>query len=417
MKQLTKKRILSLILALCICISFIFSSCGKDNNSSGSSSNSPSINASGTLGETPDKQLGLYVENGVVMLGGKPFYGIGTNYHDIAFRYITDPIADDFEKGLKNLADYKIPYVRVRFSSYGGEGMDLFKENKDLFFRGMDKCVELCEKYKIGIIAVLAWTTTPYRTGTESDTDFLTTVDSEGFQLMVEYMKAIINRYKNSPAIWGWEVGNEYNLACNIPPNNLDPNALSSFYDYISKIIRETDGSGRTINTGNSQNRFASKHLMDAGSWEADSKEDMKYMLEMYNSENMSITSTHVYNTTQGVAGKQVSISEYLKMMTDFCKEMGKPLYIGEYCDDEKIITEEESLAKFQKLHDAILENDIQLATIWSYNNYTDNYARLPDYVKYMLNEGKKANEKFTSDGKQDIDSYWNSTKNVVYAG
>lgn len=284
----------SLLLALCLCFSIVFTSCGKGDKDT-SSAKGIGTDLSETLGSAPNKQLGLYVKDGVIMLGDKPFYGIGTNYYEIAYKFITDPIADDFEAGIKKVKEQKIPYIRVRFSSYAGEGMDVFYDNPAMFFRGMDRVVELCEQYKIGIIADLAWTTMYYKTEGQTTQDFITTADGEGFQKMISYMQTIVKRYKNSPAIWGWEVGNEFNLACSVAPENLDPQDLGNFFAYVMEKIKEADGTDRVITTGNSQNRHAQKNLWKNGNWNADTLEETKEMLEIFENEYSSIISTQVH--------------------------------------------------------------------------------------------------------------------------
>ena len=417
MKNLKLKRMTSLLLALCLCFSIVLTSCGKGDKDT-SSAKGIGTNLSETLGSAPSKQLGIYVKDGVIMLGDKPFYGIGTNYYEIAYKLITDPIADDFEAGIKKVKEQKIPYIRVRFSSYAGEGMDVFYDNPAMFFRGMDRVVELCEQYKIGIIADLAWTLMPYKTEGQTTQDFITTADGEGFQKMISYMQTIVKRYKNSPAIWGWEVGNEFNLACSVAPENLDPQDLGNFFEYVMGKIKEADGTDRMITTGNSQNRHAQKNLWKNGNWTADTLEETKEMLEIFENQYSSIISTHVYQNEQILGGQTVNVLEYLKGINKMAQEIGKPLFIGEYCDDSKDKSDQAlSLDKFQRLHDAIMESGIQMATIWIQDNYRDLYMKTNSYIQYELDCAKSGNEKFIADGKQDLDNYWNGTTNVVYKG
>ena len=367
-----------------------------------------------SLGEAQDSQPGLYVENGVVLLAGRPFYGIGTNYYDAAFRHVTAPMDGDIEPGIANVASYEYPYIRARFSSWGGEGMYFFWEDRKTFFAGMDRMVALCEEYQIGIIASLVWTPLPYMTEGQTWGDFLGNPDAEGYRQMLEYIEAVVTRYKHSPAIWGWEVGNEFNLACDVDNHQLGAQMLAEFYQDVTARIREWDGTGRIIATGNSQNRHASRHLMDGQGWTPDSEEDMRFMLELYDTPQMSVTSTHVYNREQHVGSRSGTIEEYLRLLTGFCRDMGKPLFVGEYCDDEERLSEEDSLAKFQALHDAILANDIQLAVQWIHSRTEDAVAYPDSYWRYMMEQAKEANRGFVAGGKQDTASYWSRMRPVA---
>ena len=98
---------------------------------------------------------------------------------------------------------------------------------------------------------------------------------------MRTYIREVVSRYVNSPAIWGWEFGNEYNISVDLPDawRNLRPvdprlgrtrsrgpddtltteiftSALSDF----ARTVREIDGH-RILLTGNSVPRFSAYHM------------------------------------------------------------------------------------------------------------------------------------------------------------
>ena len=374
---------------------------------------------------------GLYLENGVVKLNGAPFYAIGTNYYDLATRAFYDPMAPDFEKGVKTVKSYGIPVLRVRFSAWGNEGMSFFWNDRDTYWRVMDQAVTLCEKYQIGIVAVLCWTLNPYVSPGETDGHFLKDHNSEGYRKMLTYMEAVVKRYRNSPAIWGWEIGNEYNLAADLDKTNgtnyeLTADILADHYKAITPRIATWDGYGRIINHGHSQNRQAAWNLYHNQSWTNDTEEQTAEMLKIYDTPEMSVTSIHVYQQKQIFGGQTVSLSAYLSKLVTICKEMGKPLYIGEYCDDTingisladwTAEVERASLARFAALHSAVTENDVQLAFIWAQNNSKDAYRNPSTYITGMLEHAKSANAELVRTGKQKTDTYWKQTHPVFYVG
>ena len=375
----------------------------------------------GSLGTEQSSQPGLYVEDGVVKLGGKVFYGIGTNYYDAYLRQLLNPLDGDIEEGLKTIASYNLPYIRARFSPWGDEGMEYFWTDREEYYRSTDRFVALCEKYNIGIIATLVWTTNAYTSEGQEFAEFIEDPYSDGYQKMLVYMKSIITRYKNSPAIWGWEVGNEYNLGCDVQDTTLTADALSKHYSIITPLIRAWDGTNRIISTGNSQNRGASWHLWQEGNWTVDTLEQLKIVTKLWTTPEISVNSIHVYNRTQALDGKTgVSVSDYLAAEVALSKELGTPLFIGEYCDDEigkaetENDTEENSLAKFDVLHEAIVNNDIQLACLWIYGRGKDDYINPSEYNKHMLAAAQKANKNYVAQGKQNTSSYWSSMTAVV---
>ena len=126
-------------------------------------SSNKAVTSSNTLDINRKQSIrpGLYLENGVIKLNGEKFYGIGTNYYDLATRQFYDPLAPTFEKGVKTVKSYGIPMIRVRLSAWGSEGMSLFWNDRETYWVVMDQAVRLCEQYEIGIIGTLAWTTNP----------------------------------------------------------------------------------------------------------------------------------------------------------------------------------------------------------------------------------------------------------------
>lgn len=364
---------------------------------------------------------GLYTENGVIMLDDKPFYGIGVNYYEMATARFSSLFDAGPAKSTQNLAGYGIPYVRVKFSAWGNEGMSWFWNDREIYWKIMDEAVALAEQHHIGIIATVAWTLNPYISEGETAGRLMSNPDSEGYQKMLAYMEAVITRYRNSPAIWGWEIGNEYNLAADLQ-EDLSADVLAAFYEDITPRIAKWDGYGRLILHGHSQNRSSAYNLFHNHSWATDDLSQMREMLELYLTEDMGGTSIHVYNRTQLLGGDTVSLSEYLGTLTSWCKEAGKPLIIGEYCDDEIAFpltdTEENrkiSLAKFKELHQAVLDNDIQLAIQWMQSNAVDVYRNPDDYHVTMLKAAQKANADFVAIGKQDTKHYWETTHSIFY--
>ena len=405
MKKLVILRAQALLISI-IMVSMIFTSCGKTADKS-SSLSADMTSGSKAIGAPPDSQLGFYVKDGVIILGDKPFYGVGANYFDGGYRLCEDPLAEDIESAIKTAADHKIPYLRIRLSPYDHEGMITFYEFRDQFFKGMDRCIELCEKYEIGIIATLIWTPMGYMEDGNSANGFLPEYDSTGMNRMVEYVTEIITRYKNSPAIWGWEVGNEFNLACDVTPDSIDYDELVEFMRYITEIIRNADGTNRIVTTGNSQNRHASYNLYKNNNWTADTLDEMRLMTGAYESEFTSIVSTHVYESKQILAGADVSLLEYLNKISEFSNDIGKPLYIGEYSNAD--------IEEFDRVHEQIMKSDIQLATMWTHNNYFDVWAKPDAHHNHMFDLALESNNKYVSEGKQDTASYWSKVKKVFY--
>ena len=165
-----------------------------------------------------EKSLGLTVsKDGVLMRDGKPFKGIGVNYFDAFFGTLSDPNDTSYRQGFKDMADYKIPFARILGAGFWPSEYKLYREDKERYFKLMDGVVKSAEENGVGLIPSLCWSflTVPDLVGEPCNQ--WGNPDSKTIAFMRQYVKEFVNRYKSSPAIWGWEFGNEYNLNADLP--------------------------------------------------------------------------------------------------------------------------------------------------------------------------------------------------------
>ena len=190
---------------------------------------------------------------------------------------------------------------------------DLYDSDPELVFTYMDKVINEAEKNGIGIIASLMWWDPAIAAHVGEKRAYMGIEGSKTLEYAKNYTAAIVQRYADHPAIWGWEIGNEYNLNADLCDKNLKDflwyqNApgmtydnidgydyytsaeLNCFYTEIAKVIRRYDDY-RMISTGNSEMRpFAralwegsqkinSKHLWNL-KWDTDTYEEFVKMRE-----------------------------------------------------------------------------------------------------------------------------------------
>jgi len=94
--------------------------------------------------------------------------------------------------------------------------------------------------------------------------------DSRTMQLRYRYINDVVSRYRSSPAIWGWEVGNELNLAVDLLRTRFvgvegrerlfDTSLLTNYYRLVGEAIRSLDPH-RLITGGDAAPRTASMAL------------------------------------------------------------------------------------------------------------------------------------------------------------
>ena len=365
-------------------------------------------------------------ENGTILLGGSEFYGYGVNFHG-AFYQCLDGIGNP-DAYFRTLYENNIPYARVMMgifypnevARYGGTTDPIAR---DKFFRAMDQTVALAEKYHVGIVASLMWNDSAFYVYSGEDLTSLGDPDAKGTKLAVSYVKDVVSRYKYSPAIWAWEIGNEGNLGVDLWPEHGTVHStaqLTAYYTIIGNAIREEDPY-RMICGGDSAPRPYSHSLRNGHGWSyQDDYEMTKESLSLYTPGDLDTVSLHIY---------EYSDANRLADMVNAAKDLRIGLYVGEfgagnYTDPDGDPDSEKDCWYY--VVDKLLEQDIQMCIQWCYGRE----AQLVDYTsletgvingvhrnEYMLTKLTEINNDFNSSGKNKATGYWDTCGTTFYDG
>ena len=308
----------------------------------------------GTLGtitvvhaETTRALLGLIVSpDGELLKDGKPFRGIGVNVFDLFKRTLADPLDTSYEQILETLAEYKIPFVRLAACGFWPIDMELYRSDTEAYFRRMDRVVEAAERHGVGLIPSIAWrlATIPDLVG--EPVDQWGNPDSQTHRFLRTYTRRIVTRYVGSPAIWGWELGNEFNLAADLPnaaehrpwvvPARGTPTTRTARDDLTHAMFRTAivafaeevrlHDPHRMLSTGNSLPRASAWHQMHEGSWRRDTPEQSAQMLRDDNPDPCDTISVHWY---EGLEDAPPYVA--MEVAIEAAREIGKPLFVGEF--------------------------------------------------------------------------------------
>ncbi|EAQ84304.1 hypothetical protein CHGG_10708 [Chaetomium globosum CBS 148.51] len=220
-------------------------------------------------GHPKDKEF-VTVQGDKFKLSGKDFHFAGSN----AYYFPFNGNQQDIEKGLtaaKNAGltvfrtwgfnDKNSTYIPGGLPNYGGEGAG----PSDVVFQwwhpngtstidisGFDKVVNAADKVGIKLLVALTNNWADYggmdvytvNLGGKYHDDFYTAPKiKDAFK---RYVKEMVTRYKDSPAIFAWELGNEPRCGAdgvrNLPPSdNCTPEVLSSWVSEISAYIKDLD--------------------------------------------------------------------------------------------------------------------------------------------------------------------------------
>src|SRR5262245_51426923 len=149
--------------------------------------------------------------DGTLLRNGSPYRGVGVNYTDAFLRPLRHPGDESYRDDFRKLGENNIPFARIAACGYPASDYQLYFQDKEKYFKLLDGVVQAAEESNVGLIANLFWVsyTVPDLVGEPRDQ--WGNAQSKTRQFMRTYTREVVSRYVNSPAIWGWEFGNEYN--------------------------------------------------------------------------------------------------------------------------------------------------------------------------------------------------------------
>ena len=382
-----------------------------------------------TTGELPQKKsqpqalkfpMGLYVENGILKKNGKTYRAVGVNYFDAFYRVLKNTNDTSYVSGFEKLANAKIPFVRFMCGGFWPVENKLYFSDKKTYFKLLDDVVKTAEKYNVGLIPSLFWYFATVPDLMKEPMDQLGNPKSKSIAFIKNYTKEIVTRYKNSPAIWGWELGNEYNLGIDLPnasehrpwvwpvlgtpTNRTERDELSSkqmltVMKEFAKVVRKHD-KYRPIFTGNAVPRPFAYHNTLNKSWELDTVKQYEKVLSRDNPDPINTITIHVYPAKdEKYAARAKNISELIKTSNEFADSIGKPLFLGEFGVPISYSNQVKKI--YNEFICAIKKYNVPLSALWVFDfesqkkdwnvNFENNRA-------HMLKEISKLNKKINND-------------------
>jgi len=371
----------------------------------------PVINLSGVLTVSSD---------GVFMREGKPYRGIGVNYFNAFYRTITNSNDKTYNEGFKYLSDNKIPFIRFTANGFWPNEIKLYQTNKARYFLLLDEFVKSAETNGIGLIPSLFWFYAAVPDLMGEHINQWGNPNSKTIAFMRTYTSEMVSRYKNSPAVWGWEFGNEVysytdllgqaiNFLPKVAPTQGTP-ATRTIEDAVTTeilnvavnefitIVRKYDIT-RPIFSGNGMPSTNSYHRYKYQTWLQDSATDFTALLGVQNPSGLGTLTLHPYpdQELKYFSGINATLSQIIQEAMRSARELKRPLFVGEFGSPKTLGAEKEA-QKFYELLNAVVDNKVQLAALWVFDfssqdadwNVTSTNSR-----KYQLDEIIKLNAQF----------------------
>jgi hypothetical protein len=329
--------------------------------------------------------------DGTLLRNGVPYRGVGVNYTDAFLRPLRDPRDESYRDDFRKLGENNIPFARIMACGFSANDYQLYLTDKESYFKLLDGVVHAAEESNVGLIVDLFWKSYVVPDLVGEPRGQWGNEQSKTRKFMRTYIHEVVSRYVNSPAIWGWEFGNEYNLSLdspdawrNLPPVNprlgrtrkrgpddsLTTEIFTSALADFARTVREIDGH-RMLLTGNSLTRFFAYHMLtERRSW-PDSAEQFANMLSRQNPGPFNPVCIHAGPSLvpYSIARRPVSYNELIQTCAAAAHSASKSLYIEEFitCPPKtecSIATRRENVSKVLA---AIQANKVPLASVWVY--------------------------------------------------
>jgi hypothetical protein len=332
---------------------------------------STALTAAAATGLSTDKQ-------GELLLRSVPFHGIGVNYYDAFTRTLDQTARTNYDAGFRELAARKIPFARFSAGGYWPRDWALYQTNRSKYFAQLDDVVKSAERHGIGLIPSLFWQISAVPDLVGEPCNRWGNTNSRTIAFMRKYTRELVTRYTKSPAIWGWEFGNEYNLAADLPnasehrppvvpslgtpaqrtaEDDLTHTAIRVAFREFALEVRKHDPH-RIIVSGNAFPRVSAWHQAQEKNWKPDTREQFAEVLAVDNPSPMNTLSARGYDLIADIGR--------LDQAMTVARAVKKPLFVGEF--GVPGATTAESKEKFTTILAAIETHRVPLSALWVFD-------------------------------------------------
>ena len=348
---------------------------------------------------------GLYMENGVLMREGEAFAGIGVNFYGAFGNYFLNK-NNEFDEMFALLAGYGIEYCRINIGLYWPIDYAKWNQNKQHYFDCMDTVIRSAEQHHIGIICSFFWHWQGISDYFDEAGKAWGNEKSKTRKYMAQYTEQFVNRYMESPAIWGYEFGNEINLQCDLPNaskhrggtnkalgqrssrdenDDLSAEIAQSALKQFATIVKKNDKYGRIVTSGCAELRPSQYNQRMYKNWQTDTRKEMAQAMVWFNPPPMDCVSVHIYDLLgRFLPESQNNYVNLIKVYMEEAAAKGQTLFVGEFHGIDK---------RCEEIIDALVVNRTPVSAVWAVGSVEYSISTDPERQNVVLGYIEEANK------------------------
>lgn len=359
---------------------------------------------------------GLTARDGEVLRNGSAYRAMGVNYHSCFSQLLSNKENREYEEGFRILCEeYDIPFIRFMAGPFDHRGWALYDQHPEDYFERLDRVVREAERQGLGLFPSLFWSVTAVPDYVCEPLSALGDAQSRSRAFIRRYTADVVSRYKDSSAVFGWELGNEYLLFADLPKldhlpapksgtktprtaaDKLTRPMLLDLYEDFYRTVRAIDPD-RIIVTGDSIARAHAWHNRNEDRWGLDSRAQWLERFSADTPDCFEVASFHLYEEADNAyfEGEKPPLEEAVAVAVQQCRDSGRPVWCGELGMPG---TDAHSREVFFRMMQAVEANEIELSAIWNFapsGSYQSDWDILPRGERtYMLEAVRDLNERF----------------------
>lgn len=396
--MVTSKKFLRQVCILCafLLASLAFCACSESNTPPNPTTDSRSA-LEKYWSDDYAGEKGLIVRGSNMYLADKKFNAIALNCYDLLTQtYATNKI-DDAYRLLETLNKEKVPVIRFTVIGHGYKDYKIFFSAKEQYMNFLDQICQKAEELHIGLIPSFFWLYNGLPDYLDQPIRSWADENSETAQFALSFTEELVTMMKDYKSIWGYELGNEYNLDCDLPSENFLPplpegsvrvrsieedaftsDDFNTVLNFWAKKVKSIDDSDRLLTSGNAILRYNQYNLAETRSWDVDTAEQKEKITKKMHPEYINTVSEHLYHfddeTNEYLIvenGKEIrqDFTQHIHLMSEICKKLNKVYFVGEFGYDRFTVFEtNERIMIMRKMSFAALEEDVPLMLIWNFS-------------------------------------------------